>query len=101
LPQECKESINVPINNKGDRMDCNNYKGISLLSASYKILSNIFSSRMTPYANKLKENSNVALGGIDKPLTTYLTFGKYLKRSGNSIRIYVSYLYIFKSPKAP
>ena len=47
-----KESIIVPIHNKGDRMDCNNYRGISLLSTSYKIISNILLSRMSPYANE-------------------------------------------------
>ena len=45
LPKEWKESIIVP--KKGDRMDCNNYRGISILSTSYKILSNILLSRMT------------------------------------------------------
>ena len=35
---------------------------------------------------KLKEGINVALGGIDQLSTTYLAFGKYLKRSGNTIR---------------
>ena len=49
LTQEWKESIIVPIHKKGDRMDCNNYRGISLLSTSYKILSNILLSRITPY----------------------------------------------------
>ena len=53
-------------------MNCNNYRGISLLSTSYKILSNIILSRMTPYANEI-------IGGIDQPSTTYLAFGKYLK----------------------
>ena len=48
-----KETIIVPIHKKGDRMDCNNYRGISLLSTLYKILSNILLSRMTPYANKI------------------------------------------------
>ena len=53
MPQEWKESIIVPIHKKGDRMDCNNYRGISLLSTSYKILSNILLSRMTPHANEI------------------------------------------------
>ena len=43
LPEEWKESIIVPIHKKGDKTDCNNYRGISLLPTIYKILSNIFS----------------------------------------------------------
>ena len=34
-------------------MDCNNYKGISLLSTSYNILSNILLGAMIPYANEI------------------------------------------------
>jgi hypothetical protein len=36
----------VPIHKKGDETDCNNYRGISLLSTSHKILSNILLSRL-------------------------------------------------------
>ena len=53
LPQEWKESIIFPIDKKGNKMDYNNYKGISLLSTSYKILSNILLTRRTPYANEI------------------------------------------------
>jgi len=31
LPEKWKESIIVPIHKKGDKTDCNNYSGISLL----------------------------------------------------------------------
>jgi hypothetical protein len=41
LPEEGKESVIVPIYKKGDKTDCSNYQGISLLSTMYKILSNI------------------------------------------------------------
>ena len=50
LPEEWKESIIVPIHKKGDKTDCNNYRGISLLPTTYKILSNILLSRLIPYA---------------------------------------------------
>jgi hypothetical protein len=49
LPDQWKESIIVPIHKKGEETVCNNYCGISLLSTSYKILSNILLSRLGPY----------------------------------------------------
>ena len=56
LPEEWKESIIVPIYEKGDKTDCNNYRGISLLLTTYKILSNILVSRLTPYAEEMFED---------------------------------------------
>ena len=53
MPEEWKESIIVPIHKKGDKTDCNNYRGISLLPTTYKILSNIPLSRLTPYAEEI------------------------------------------------
>ena len=53
LPEEWKELIIVPIYKKGDKTYCVNYRGILLLSASYKILSNILLSRLTPYAEEI------------------------------------------------
>ena len=50
LPDEWKESIIVPIYKKGDKTDCSNYRGISLLPTTYKVLSNILFSRLIPYA---------------------------------------------------
>jgi hypothetical protein len=37
----------------GDKTDCSNYRGISLLSTTYKIISNILLSRLTPYAEEI------------------------------------------------
>jgi hypothetical protein len=53
LPQQWRESVIVPIHKKGDKTDCNNYRGISLLSTAYKILSNILLARLTPYVNEI------------------------------------------------
>jgi hypothetical protein len=41
LPQQWKESIIVPIYKNGDKNNCNNCRGISLLPNAYKMLSNI------------------------------------------------------------
>jgi hypothetical protein len=48
LLEEWKESIFVPISKKGDKTECSNYRGISHLSITYKILSNILLSKFTP-----------------------------------------------------
>jgi hypothetical protein len=44
LPNQWKESIILPIHKKGDKTNCSNHHGISLLSSSYTILSNILFS---------------------------------------------------------
>jgi hypothetical protein len=53
LSVEWKELIIVPIYKKGYKTDCSNYKGISLLSSTYKILPNVLPSRLTPYAREI------------------------------------------------
>jgi hypothetical protein len=53
LPHQWEESIVIPIHKKGDKTDCSNYRDISLLSTSYKILSNILLSRLIPYADEI------------------------------------------------
>jgi hypothetical protein len=45
LPDQWKDS--------GDETDCRNYRGISLLSTSYKIVSNILLSRLSPYIDEI------------------------------------------------
>ena len=49
LPEAWKESIIVRIYKKGDTL----IVGISLLSITYRILSNILLSRLTPYAKEI------------------------------------------------
>jgi hypothetical protein len=53
LPDKWKESISLPVHKKGDKTDCNNYHGISLLSASYTILSDIALSWLSPYIDEI------------------------------------------------
>jgi hypothetical protein len=50
FPDQWRESITVSIHKK---TDCSNYCGISLLSISYKILSIILLSRLSPYADEI------------------------------------------------
>jgi hypothetical protein len=50
LPDQWKESNIVPVYKKGDKTGCSIYRGIALLSTSYKILSNILLSKLCPHS---------------------------------------------------
>ena len=53
LPEEWKESISVPIYKTGGKTNYSNYRGISLLPTTCKILSNILLSKITSYAEEI------------------------------------------------
>jgi hypothetical protein len=90
LPEEWKESIIVPIHNKGDKTDCNNYRGISLLPTTYKILSNIVLSWLIPYVKEIIRIINVAFDASDRLLIIYSAFAKYLRKNGNTMKKSIS-----------
>ena len=49
IAEEWKETIIVPIHKRGDRDRCENYSGIALGNAAYKILSNIILGKIKLY----------------------------------------------------
>jgi hypothetical protein len=77
LPDQWKESIIVPIHKKGDKTDCSNYRGISLLSTSYKILSNILS---------ILGIISVGFDVTDQLPIRSFAFTKYWRRNGSTVR---------------
>jgi hypothetical protein len=88
LPEKWKESIIVPIYKKGDKMDCSNYREISLLSTSYKVLLNILLSRLTPYVDDIIVDFDV----IVQLLIIYFAFVRYWRKNGSTMGLYISYL---------
>ena len=56
LPDELKEFIIIPFYKKGNKTDCSNYRGISVLPTTYKILSTILLPRLTPYVEEIIRN---------------------------------------------
>jgi hypothetical protein len=52
IPEEWKETIIVPIHKKR-RYRCENYMGIALGNAAYKILANIILEKIKPYIEKI------------------------------------------------
>jgi len=86
LPEKWKESIIVSIYKKGDKTECSNYRGISLLSTTYRILSNILLSRLTQYAEKILGIMSVNFNATSQLLILYSAFVKYSRRNGNNMK---------------
>ena len=53
IPEEWKEAIIFPIHKRGERDNCENYRGIALGNAAFKILSNIILGKMKPSIEKV------------------------------------------------
>ena len=75
-----EESIIVLTYTKGDKTLCSTYRGISLLSVTYKTLSNILQSRLIPYAEKLSGFIGVEFDATDQILIIHSAFAKYLRK---------------------
>ena len=85
-------SIIVPIYKKSDKTDCSNYRGISPLSSTYKILSNILLSRLTQYAEDIIGVINVDCDATGQLMIINSAFVKYLIKNGNAMKQCISYL---------
>ena len=92
LPEEWKELIIVPIHKKGDKTDCSKCRDISLFPTTYKILSNILLSRLTPYAEEILGIINVDFDATGQLLIIYFAFVKYLRKNGNTRKQCISSL---------
>jgi hypothetical protein len=53
MPDNWKVGLTVPLFKKGDKMKCENYRGIMLLNVAYKILSSIILEQLKEYSEEI------------------------------------------------
>jgi sorting nexin-29 len=53
MPTQRKTGLIYPIHKKGDKMLCENYRGITLLNVVYKILSTVLLKQINIYAEEI------------------------------------------------
>jgi len=53
MPDDWKIGLIVPLFKKGDKMKCENYRGIILLNVTYTILSSVILERLKEYSEEI------------------------------------------------
>jgi hypothetical protein len=76
----------------GDKTGCSNYLGISLLTTSYKSLSNILLSWLMSYIDKIIGITSVDFDVIYQLLIICSAFIEYWRKNGSTMRLYISCL---------
>jgi hypothetical protein len=91
LPEQWKASAVVLIYKNGNKADCNNYQGISLLSTTHKVLPSICLSRLTPYIDEVTGDHQCVFQRYHL-LIRYSAFKTYWRKRKSTIGLYISYL---------
>jgi len=64
MPQEWGTAIICPIYKQGDKLECRNYRGISLLNVTYKIFTNLLTRNIEPYVEEILGTTSAVLGNV-------------------------------------
>jgi len=81
--EKWRASTILPISKKGDKTKCSNYRGVILLSITYKLLSNSLLSGFSPNEKNLYGFISVDFEATDQLLIVYSTLIKhFIKKMG-------------------
>ena len=90
LPEEWSQSLYIFI--RRAIKHCSNYRGISLLSATYKILSNTLLSKLIPYAEEIIGDYQCGFQHSRSTTDHIYCIRQYLRKNGNRTKKCISYL---------
>ena len=101
MPSDWNLSILYPIHKKGDPTTCANYRGISLLNISYKVLSSVLCERLKPIVNRLigpyQCGFRPGKSTIDQIFTLRQILEKSLEKQIDTHHLFVDYKAAFDS----
>ena len=85
LPQDFRDAVIITLyKNKGEKSNCSNYRGITLLSIAGKILARILLNRLVPAIAKTSSpKANAGFEPSVEPLTWSLFFVRSKRNAGN------------------
>jgi sorting nexin-29 len=81
LPAEWQEGISCPIYKKGDRIKCENYRGITLLNNAYKVFSKILCERLRPKMEEILGECQTGFGEGKGPIDQIRNLRQILERT--------------------
>ena len=92
LLKEWKESIIVANYKKGDKTNCSNNRGMSRIRTTYKILSNILLSRLTPYAEEITGDHQCGFRSNSSTTDHIFHIRPILEKKWKQMKQWISYL---------
>jgi len=98
MSQQREESITVPIFKKGEKTECSNYRGISLLPTKYKISVNNLVSMLIPNAGEFIGHHQYRFQRNISTTDQIFFICQTMQKIGTTTGQYISYLWILRRP---
>ena len=93
LPGQWLEGAIIPLHKKGDKMNCENYRGIALLNTAYKVFARVLFDRLNPLAENVIGDYQ---GGFrrDRSTTDQIFNLRLILQKGREFQVWTYHLFI-------
>ena len=101
VPNDFRKTLIKPLYKKGDKSECRNYRGISLVSVGSKLLSNMILFRLRDAVDKVLREEQCGFrkgrGCVDQVFTLRLIIEKFFRRQTPLVLSLIDYEQAFDS----